>query len=261
MKQKMAQFAFSSSQEDKRDVGLEMPDGKGAVPSNGQPESPAQGAHCNENSNSPDPACPSAGGLKPFLALFGADRVLDNIPPEDPRIPADPSFAQEASFAAKNSGLVGILCGQLAHKHLVALVCPDSTAVKTFIRTNPNLQFPTICYASGAHVGFLFVEGPVPPNLRTKTLTWLADGVVPVGADLADTAGTGLEIPRIRFEAIVWEPAVREAFEVDEIQRQYGSPIIPVRKREYILDPRFLAERMLNQYHLAYDRGEESFVC
>jgi len=199
--------------------------------------------------------------LRELQTVFGEDRVLENVDVKDPQVPAGLVVTEEIGSETMDSGLLAVKCGPHAKGHLVAVVIPKIANAETFRVKNPQLYSIATGWGHSIVI-WLRLEGSVPRNLNAGSVVWISEGLMPVStheATVITFLQPGARIPLARFDEIQWETEVAQAFVADETQQSHGSPFLPVRPREFVLNPDFLAELLLKQLDLVYDGTQESF--
>jgi len=202
------------------------------------------------------------------LRLLFAEHALREVSPNDQRFASEllPSAKVETDFpSAWPDGpfqLLGVECGKVGSRHLVALLFRKRPAWAEFLRSNPGLRAGLITAWPSVVILWLKIEGHVPRNLNAGSLTWFSQGIIPVavqGKLLKEYVVQKGPIPAIQFGAIVWDANTTDGFGADEIAQIFGAPFLPNRPRKFVFNELFCSELFIRKLEVLYDSSKEGF--
>jgi len=202
------------------------------------------------------------------LRLVFAEHAVREVSANDQRFAREllPSANVETEFpSAWPDGpfqLLGVECGKVGSRHLVALLFRKSQAWAEFLRSNPRLRDGLITAWPSAVILWLRIEGHVPRNLNAGPLTWFSQGIIPVavqGKLLNEYVVQKGPIPAIQFSDIAWEAKTKDGFGADEIAQIFGPPFLPKRPRKFVFNELFCSEMFLRKLEVLYDSSKQSF--
>jgi hypothetical protein len=241
--------------------------GEGGGPSDTtQPETASERLESGGDGIKSETSASAIKSVADLCSQFGSDRVRQ-ISPEDPRLAPNLFSAAklqahlERSWATDRR-LLGIECGSKPKGHLVAIISHNQESHADLLTRNPRLRGGLQMTLGAAVVNCLDVIGPVPGNLTVGALSWLSGGLIPIlvqGEALLGVAAQAGPIPVLPFAAVQWDAATKSRFQVVEIERLFGSALIPVPKGKLVLNDLHLSELFLRQLGLAIDPNAQTF--
>jgi hypothetical protein len=201
-----------------------------------------------------------------LIAVFGEERILRNVGPDDPRVPAQlrpiPSDNPSAGRQQSCNGVLAVQCGPGSTGHLVGIVFFEPKHAQKFKDDNLELYSVVTLWNSCA-IAWVKIDGYVPQNFPFPEFSWISEGAIPVAAENAALIGALAAepiVPTTRLHNIIWESEkVRHYFEVDEIQRSFGKPFLTWEAPALAFNDLFFSELLVKRLGLVYDTVQESF--